>query len=112
VFVVRKDPSLTVEELQEFCRQNFTGYKKTEVHRVPRTSCRRPTSARSCAANCAMQAQRQTPDPLNWCVPRQPERGASVYCPVNCGGRRAVNAWHGLARDLRVQEGRDSTSAT
>ncbi len=28
VFVVRKDPSLTVEELQEFCRQNFTGYKR------------------------------------------------------------------------------------
>jgi long-chain acyl-CoA synthetase len=28
VFVVRKDPSLTADELQEFCRQNFTGYKK------------------------------------------------------------------------------------
>jgi long-chain acyl-CoA synthetase len=28
VYVVRKDPSLTVEELQEFCKQNFTGYKK------------------------------------------------------------------------------------
>jgi long-chain acyl-CoA synthetase len=28
VFVVRKDPSLTAEELQEFCKQNFTGYKK------------------------------------------------------------------------------------
>jgi long-chain acyl-CoA synthetase len=28
VFVVRKDPTLTVEELQEFCKQNFTGYKK------------------------------------------------------------------------------------
>jgi long-chain acyl-CoA synthetase len=28
VFVVRKDPSLTADELQEFCKQNFTGYKK------------------------------------------------------------------------------------
>ena len=28
VFVVRKDPTLTVDELQEFCRQNLTGYKK------------------------------------------------------------------------------------
>jgi len=28
VFVVRKDPSLTEAELMEFCKQNFTGYKK------------------------------------------------------------------------------------
>ena len=28
VFVVRKDPALTVEQLMEFCRENFTGYKK------------------------------------------------------------------------------------
>jgi len=28
VFIVRKDPSLTVDELQEFFRQQFTGYKK------------------------------------------------------------------------------------
>ena len=28
VFVVRKDPSLTAEQLMEFCKQNFTGYKK------------------------------------------------------------------------------------
>ncbi len=28
VFVVRRDPSLTAEQLMEFCRQNFTGYKK------------------------------------------------------------------------------------
>jgi long-chain acyl-CoA synthetase len=28
VFVVRKDPTLTVEQLMEFCRENFTGYKK------------------------------------------------------------------------------------
>ena len=28
VFVVRKDPSLTEEELKEFCSEQFTGYKK------------------------------------------------------------------------------------
>ena len=28
VFVVRKDPALTVERLMEFCKENFTGYKK------------------------------------------------------------------------------------
>ncbi len=28
LFVVKKDPSLTVEQLQEFCTKNFTGYKK------------------------------------------------------------------------------------
>jgi long-chain acyl-CoA synthetase len=28
VFVVRKDPSLTADQLMEFCKQNFTGYKK------------------------------------------------------------------------------------
>ena len=28
VFIVRKDPSLTVDELQDFFRQQFTGYKK------------------------------------------------------------------------------------
>ena len=28
VFVVRKDPALTEDALQEFCRQNLTGYKK------------------------------------------------------------------------------------
>jgi long-chain acyl-CoA synthetase len=28
VFVVRKDPALTVEQLMEFCKQNLTAYKK------------------------------------------------------------------------------------
>ncbi len=28
VFVVRKDPALTVDQLMEFCKENFTGYKK------------------------------------------------------------------------------------
>jgi long-chain acyl-CoA synthetase len=28
VFVVRKDPNLTVEQLMDFCKANLTGYKK------------------------------------------------------------------------------------
>lgn len=28
LFVVRKDPSLTVEQLMEYCKEQFTGYKK------------------------------------------------------------------------------------
>jgi long-chain acyl-CoA synthetase len=28
LFVVRKDPSLTVEQLMDFCKQQFTGYKR------------------------------------------------------------------------------------
>ena len=31
VFVVRKDPSLTEAELQEYCRQQLTGYKKPKL---------------------------------------------------------------------------------
>ncbi|MFC4762085.1 long-chain-fatty-acid--CoA ligase [Dyella koreensis] len=31
LFVVRKDPNLTVEALKEFCRQNLTGYKRPKV---------------------------------------------------------------------------------
>jgi long-chain acyl-CoA synthetase len=28
VFVVRKDPNLTSEQLMDYCKQQFTGYKK------------------------------------------------------------------------------------
>ena len=28
VFVVRKDPNLTAEQLMDYCKQQFTGYKK------------------------------------------------------------------------------------
>ncbi|MBB6248605.1 long-chain-fatty-acid--CoA ligase [Rhodanobacter sp. A1T4] len=31
LFVVRKDPNLTVEALKEFCRENFTGYKRPKL---------------------------------------------------------------------------------
>ena len=28
VFVVKKDPALTAEQLMDYCKQEFTGYKK------------------------------------------------------------------------------------
>jgi len=31
LFVVRKDPNLTVDQLKEFCRENFTGYKRPKT---------------------------------------------------------------------------------
>ena len=31
IFVVRKDPNLTVEELKQFCKENLTGYKRPKV---------------------------------------------------------------------------------
>jgi long-chain acyl-CoA synthetase len=31
LFVVRRDPNLTVEQLKEFCRENLTGYKRPKV---------------------------------------------------------------------------------
>jgi long-chain acyl-CoA synthetase len=55
VFVVKKDPSLTEATVMEYCRKNLTGYKiPATSNSVP--SCRRPTSARSCAARCATRS--------------------------------------------------------
>jgi long-chain acyl-CoA synthetase len=31
LFVVRKDPNLTVDQLKQFCRENLTGYKRPKV---------------------------------------------------------------------------------
>jgi long-chain acyl-CoA synthetase len=31
LFVVRRDPNLTVEQLKAFCRENLTGYKRPKV---------------------------------------------------------------------------------
>jgi long-chain acyl-CoA synthetase len=42
VFVVRKDPALTAEQLMEFCKQNFTAYKKPKYiefrNELPKTN--------------------------------------------------------------------------
>jgi long-chain acyl-CoA synthetase len=31
LFVVRKDPNLSMEELKQFCRDNLTGYKRPKL---------------------------------------------------------------------------------
>ena len=35
LFVVRKDPDLTEAMLIAYCKENFTGYKRPRLHRVP-----------------------------------------------------------------------------
>jgi long-chain acyl-CoA synthetase len=62
LFVVKKDPNLTAEELTVFCRQQLTGYKvpsqlefrdelpKTNVGKILRRALRDDTPARSAAA--------------------------------------------------------------
>jgi long-chain acyl-CoA synthetase len=54
VVIVKKDPNLTAEMVKEHARANLTGYKHPKIVESER-SCRRPTSARSCAANCAIR---------------------------------------------------------
>jgi acyl-CoA synthetase (AMP-forming)/AMP-acid ligase II len=74
VFVVRKDPQLTEQDVLEHCRKELTGYKRPKYVEF-RSSCRRRTSARSCAARCA---RRRRP-------PKAGERRSSGTClpPVN-----------------------------
>ncbi|CAN5317996.1 long-chain-fatty-acid--CoA ligase FadD [soil metagenome] len=57
IFVVKRDQSLTEEELKEFCKENFTGYKrpkfiefikelpKTNVGKILRRALREPVNA-------------------------------------------------------------------
>jgi long-chain acyl-CoA synthetase len=57
IFVVKRDESLTEEELKEFCKENFTGYKrpkfiefikelpKTNVGKILRRALREPVTA-------------------------------------------------------------------
>ena len=52
VFVVRKDPSLTKEELIDFCRKELTAYKVPKDIEF-RDELPKPTLAKSCAASCA-----------------------------------------------------------
>ena len=61
VFVVKKDPALTAEQVKAYCRENLTGYKqprfvefrdelpKTNVGKILRKELRSPTPA--CIAN-------------------------------------------------------------
>jgi long-chain acyl-CoA synthetase len=69
VYVVRKDPALTAEQLMEFCRENFTGYKKPKYiefrDELPKTNVgkilRRELRD---AAVAAAKAQASEPSPL------------------------------------------------
>jgi long-chain acyl-CoA synthetase len=57
VFIVRKDPDLTAEQVKAFCRENLTGYKhpryvefrndlpKTNVGKILRKELREPAAA-------------------------------------------------------------------
>ena len=57
VFIVKKDPSLTVEQIKAYCRDNLTGYKqpryvefrselpKTNVGKILRKELREPAKA-------------------------------------------------------------------
>jgi len=58
LFVVRKDPALTAEAVLKHCREHMTGYKVPREVEF-RTSCPRPTSARSCVASSATKARRR-----------------------------------------------------
>ncbi len=58
LFVVKKDDALTAEALIRHCREHLTGYKVPARRRVPRPSCRRRTSARSCVASFATRRRR------------------------------------------------------
>jgi long-chain acyl-CoA synthetase len=56
VFIVRKDPALTAEQVKAFCRENLTGYKqprfvefrtdlpKTNVGKILRKELREPSA--------------------------------------------------------------------
>ena len=54
----RRTPRSTEQALMEFCAEQLTGYKKPKYINF-RRSCRRPTSARSCAASCGMRPSRR-----------------------------------------------------
>ena len=76
LFVVKKDPNLTAEALIEYCRAEPHRLQGAEARVLPQPSCRRPTSARSCAGRCAMScarpAARRRPAPR---APRPLSRG-------------------------------------
>ena len=53
VFVVRKDPSLTKEELIDFCRKELTAYKVPKDIEFRRRVAKIQRWQKSCAASCA-----------------------------------------------------------
>ena len=57
LFVVRKDPSLTAEELRALLPRESDRLQAAQVHRIPQSNCRRRMSARSCGAHCVMKSE-------------------------------------------------------
>jgi long-chain acyl-CoA synthetase len=56
LFVVRKDPALTESELMEYCRQQFTGYKR------PKHIAFRPELPRTNVGKILRRALREPPE--------------------------------------------------
>jgi long-chain acyl-CoA synthetase len=50
LFVVKKDPALTEQDVKAFCKENLTNYKRPRLVEFA-TTCPSRTSARFCAAN-------------------------------------------------------------
>ena len=40
--VVKKDPGLSEADIRHFCEANLTGYKRPQMHRVPRRPAQEP----------------------------------------------------------------------
>ena len=59
LFVVKKDPNLTAEALIAYCRTELDRLQGARSTCTSAPSCRRPTSARSCAARCATNCARR-----------------------------------------------------
>ena len=53
LFIVRKDPALTADEVVAWCKRELTPLQGPASTSTSATSCQRQTSARSCAARCA-----------------------------------------------------------
>ena len=61
IVVVKKDPNLTAEMIKEHCKAEPDRLQAAEDTSNSATRCRRPTSARSCGANCATVARADRP---------------------------------------------------
>jgi acyl-CoA synthetase (AMP-forming)/AMP-acid ligase II len=55
----QEGPQPDAEQLMDYCKRELTGYKKPKYIEF-RTNCRRPTSARSCAARCARKSRQHS----------------------------------------------------
>ena len=81
-FVVKKDANLTAEDLIKYLRYPVDQLQGAQADRIPRPTCRRPMSAKSCAASCATRKRRR---PLNsqHRRDRHCERSALLACQLD-----------------------------